>query len=232
MAEGGLCMVGDTRLLIADTDAAVRGIIRISAQEEGWRCDEAGDGITALKLFRHNVFHLAILDFDLTELDGKIVCRQIRKNHDIPVIFLSAHSGEAERLAGFAAGGNDYIIKPFYPRELVARAKSLLTLYGHAPEQKKTLACGKITIDLLSHKVTVDGRQLTLTPKEYELLLFFCQNPSKAYSRDALLNLVWGEDFYGSDRTVDTHVKSLRGKISPYHYYIVTIWGMWYKFEV
>lgn len=224
-------MVSDTRLLIADTDAAVRGIIRISAQEEGWSFDEAGDGITALKLLRRNTFQIAILDYDLAELDGKIVCRQIRKSSGIPVIFLSSHGGETERLTGLAAGGNDYMIKPFYPRELVARIKSLLTLYGHAPEQKRTLVCGKISIDLLSHKAIVENRQLALTPKEYDLLLFFCQNPSKAYSRDALLNLVWGEDFYGSDRTVDTHIKSLRGKISPYHYYIVTIWGMGYKFE-
>lgn len=224
-------MVSDTRLLIADTDAAVRGIIRISAQEEGWSFDEAGDGITALKLLRRNTFQIAILDYDLAELDGKIVCRQIRKSSGIPVIFLSSHGGETERLTGFAAGGNDYMIKPFYPRELVARIKSLLTLYGHAPEQKRTLVCGKISIDLLSHKAIVENRQLALTPKEYDLLLFFCQNPSKAYSRDVLLNLVWGEDFYGSDRTVDTHIKSLRGKISPYHYYIVTIWGMGYKFE-
>lgn len=224
-------MVSDTRLLIADTDAAVRGIIRISAQEEGWSFDEAGDGITALKLLRRNTFQIAILDYDLAELDGKIVCRQIRKSSGIPVIFLSSHGGETERLTGFAAGGNDYMIKPFYPRELVARIKSLLTLYGHTPEQKRTLVCGKISIDLLSHKAIVENRQLALTPKEYDLLLFFCQNPSKAYSRDALLNLVWGEDFYGSDRTIDTHIKSLRGKISPYHYYIVTIWGMGYKFE-
>lgn len=225
-------MVKDTRLLIADTDAAVRGILRIAAREEGWDCIEAADGITALKLFRHNSFHIALLDYDLAELDGKIVCRQIRKSMNIPVIILSTHSGEAERLAGFAAGGNDYVLKPFYPREIIARIKSLLSLYGHAPEERKTLVRGKISINLLSHKVTVDNQQLALTPKEYDLLLFFCQNPSRAYSRDALLNLVWGEDFYGSDRTVDTHVKSLRGKIHPYHHYIVTIWGMGYKFEL
>ena len=229
---GGLCMMKDTRLLIADTDAAIRGIIRVSAQEEGWDYSEAGDGITALKLFRRGAYHIAILDYSLAELDGKIVCRQIRKSSTIPVIFLSTYAGEAERLAGFTVGGNDYLLKPFYPRELIARIKSLLSLHGHAPEPQRILACGGISIDLLSHKVSVDGRSLTLTPKEYDLLLFFCQNPSKAYSRDALLNLVWGEDFYGSDRTVDTHVKGLRGKIQPYHDYIVTMWGVGYKFEI
>lgn len=225
-------MLQDTRLLVADTDSSVRNIIRIASREEGWDCEEAGDGITALKQFRHFNFHLAILDYNLAELDGRIVCRQIRKSSSIPVIFLSAHSGEAERLAGFSAGGNDYLIKPFYPRELIARAKSFLTLHGHAPEAPKTLVKGSITIDLLSYKASVDNHQLTLTPKEYDLLVFFCRNPYKAYSRDALLNLVWGDDFYGSDRTVDTHVKSLRNKIHPYHYYIVTIWGVGYKFEI
>lgn len=224
-------MFQDTRLLVADTDSSVRNIIRIAAQEESWDCEDAGDGITALKLIRRNTFQLAIVDYNLAELDGKIVCRQIRKNSNIPVILLSTHDGEAERLAGFAAGANDYIIKPFYPRELVARVKSFLFLCGHAPEAPKTLVRGSITIDLHSFKVSVDDHPVTLTPKEYDLLVFFCKNPYKAYSRDALLNLVWGDDFYGSDRTVDTHVKSLRNKIQPYHYYIVTVWGVGYKFE-
>lgn len=225
-------MIKDTRLLVADQDASVRTIIRIAAEEEGWDCSEADDGIAALKLFRHNIFHLAIVDYCLPELNGRIVCQQIRKSSSIPLILISNQTGEIERLAGFAAGANDYVLKPFYPRELVARVKSLFSLYGHAPERPKILVRGSITIDLLSHKVTVDSHQLALTPKEYDLLLFFCQHPSKAYSRDSLLTLVWGEDFYGSDRTVDTHVKSLRGKISPYHHYIVTVWGVGYKFEV
>ena len=225
-------MITNTSLLIADADASVRGILRVAAQEEEWDCTEAEDGITALKLFRRKSFHLAILDYNLAELDGKIVCKQIRKVSDIPIILLSTCAGEEERLAGFVAGANDYVLKPFYPRELVARAKSLLSLYGHAPQKHKVVVRGAISIDLLSRKVTVDDRQLTLAPKEYDLLLFFCQNTSRVYSRDALLNLVWGEDFYGSDRTVDTHVKSLRSKIQPYHYYIVTIWGTGYKFEL
>ena len=225
-------MINDTRLLVADADTTVRSIIRVAVEEEGWDIFEVSDGITALKLFRRNSFHIAILDYDLPELDGRIVCRQIRKNSNIPVIFLSNHTGELERLTGFSAGGNDYLMKPFYPRELVARIKSLLSLHGHAPEAQKTLTRGEITIDLFSHKAMVENKELNLTPKEYDLLLFLCQNPSKAYSRDALLNLVWGEDFCGSDRTVDTHIKSLRGKLYPYHYYIVTIWGVGYKFEI
>ena len=224
-------MVQGIRLLIADTDASIRGIIRVAAREEGWDCSEAADGIVALKLFRRNSYHLAVLDYDLAELNGRIVCKQIRKSSKIPIILLSVHSGEAERLAGFAAGGNDYILKPFYPGEVVARIKSLMTLYGYDNVQKKTLQRGGIEIDLLSYNVYVDQKVIRLTPKEYDLLVFFCQNPKKAFSRDALLDLVWGDDFDGSDRTVDTHVKSLRGKIRPYSFYIATIWGVGYKFE-
>ena len=225
-------MIQRARLLIADTDASIRGIIRIAVKEEGWECSEATDGITALKLFRRNSYHLAILDYNLTELNGRIVCKQIRKSSKIPIILLSVHSGEAERLAGFAAGCNDYIIKPFYPGEVVARIKSLMTLYGYENVPKKTLVRGGIEIDLQSYNVYVDQKLISLTPKEYDLLVFFCQNPEIAYSRDTLLDLVWGHDFYGSDRTIDTHVKSLRGKIQPYNFYIATIWGVGYKFEV
>jgi len=230
--NGGKRVIKDINLLIADTDASIRGIVRIAAKEEGWECDEAVDGIGALKFFRRNHYHVVILDYDLAELNGRIVCRQIRKTSTIPVILLSAQSGEAERLAGFAAGGNDYILKPFYPREVIARVKSLLELYGHAAEPNKTLVQGGIAIDLLSHRVSVDKKEISLTPKEYDLLLFFCQNAGRAYPRDTLLDVVWGEDFYGTDRTVDTHIKSLRGKISPYHHYIITIWGVGYKFEI
>ena len=225
-------MIQRTRLLIADTDASIRGIIRIAVKEEGWDCSEATDGIMALKLFRRNTYHLAVLDYNLAELNGCIVCNQIRKSSRIPIILLSVHSGEAERLTGFAAGCNDYIIKPFYPGEVVARIKSLMTLYGHDNVPKKTLVRGGIEIDLQSYNVYVNQKLIRLTPKEYDLLVFFCQNPEIAYSRDALLDLVWGHDFYGSDRTVDTHVKSLRGKIQPYNFYIATVWGVGYKFEV
>ena len=225
-------MIQRARLLIADTDASIRGIIRVAVKEEGWDCSEATDGITALKLFRRNSYHLAILDYNLAELNGRIVCKQIRKSSKIPIILLSVHSGEAERLTGFAAGCNDYIIKPFYPGEVVARIKSLMTLYGYENMPRKTLVRGGIEIDMQSYNVYVNKKLINLTPKEYDLLVFFCQNPEKAYSRDALLDLVWGHDFCGSDRTVDTHVKSLRGKIQPYNFYIATVWGVGYKFEV
>lgn len=221
----------DIKLLVADSDSSVRSIIRIAAEEAGWSLDEAADGITALKLFRRGRYHLLIVDFDLPELDGRIVCRQIRKSSALPVIFLSLHPEESERLASFEVGGNDYVLKPFYPRELMARVLSLLTLAGHTPQIRKNLSCGGLSLDLWSREVRVDGRRLSLTPKEYDLLLFFCHNQDMVFSRDVLLNRVWGDDFCGSDRTVDSHVKSLRSKITPHHGRIVTVWGVGYKFE-
>ncbi len=220
------------RLLLADADSSVRRIVKIAAEEEGWQCDEAANGIMALKLFRHEKYDLVVLDADLPELDGKLVCRQIRKTSGIPLLLTGKGELEDDRLSAFAAGGNDYVIKPFYPRELIARVKSLITLSGKKPESKKELAIGKLTIDFLSRTVRVGEREVVLAPKEYDLLLHLCQNPAIAYSRDKLLNLVWGEDFFGTDRTVDTHVKSIRNKIKPYHYYIVTVWGYGYKFEI
>ncbi len=220
------------RVLIADADAAVREIVQFSVQEAGWACSEARDGIAAIKLFRRQAYSLAILDVELPEINGKIVCAQFRKTARIPVIFLSVHRSEENRLAAFDAGGNDYVVKPFYPRELIARARSLISLTGHMAETRHRLAVGPLRIDLDSHLIHLDDALLQLTPREYDLLLFFCQNPNRAFSRNLLLDAVWGEQFIGTDRTVDTHVKSLREKIKPYHNHIVTVWGYGYKFEV
>lgn len=221
----------EIRLLIADSDYSIRNIIRIASEEAGWLSDDASNGIMALKLFRRRHYHLAVLDFSLAELDGRIVCRQIRKSSALPVIFLSVYPEESERLACFAVGGNDYVLKPFYPRELMARIRSFLSLTGYDLQVKKNIVSEGIIIDLFSRDVLVDGRQICLTPREYDLLLFFCQNPHRAYSREVLLNCVWGEEFQGSDRTVDTHVKSLRAKIQPFQSRIITVWGIGYKYE-
>lgn len=221
----------DVRMMVADADLSVREVVRSCVKGEGWNCDEAKDGIGALKLLRRKKYHLVVLEAELPEINGELVCMQIRKTERTPVIFLSKRSSENERLAGFYAGGNDYLIKPFFPRELTARIKSLLGLYGVSPDLRKILHAGSLRIDLDSHNVMIDERPVQLTPREYDLLLFLCQNQGKAFSRDSLLDLVWGEHFLGTDRTVDTHIKSLRNKIRP-HNYIVTIWGYGYKFEL
>ncbi len=174
---------------------------------------------------------MILLEDALPEISGDLVCTQIRKSTRTPVIFLSKRTSEEARLAGFAAGGNDFVLKPFFPRELVARIRSFFSLYGAACVGQHVLTAGRLSIDTQSHIALLDGRPLALAPREYDLLLFLCRNPNKAFSRDALLDLVWGQDFVGTERTVDTHVKSLRGKLHPYHNYIATIWGYGYKFE-
>jgi DNA-binding response OmpR family regulator len=220
------------RLLIADADPSVRAIVRRCAEDEKWLLDEAKDGIEAVKLLRRKKYHLIILEVELPVIDGFMICENLKHNPDVLVIFISKKTSENDRLAAFEAGGNDYIIKPFYPRELVARIKNLLKLAGIVSMANQFLYSGKLKIDLYSQEVYADGRRIKLTPREYNLLLFFCRNPNKAFSRSMLLDLVWGRQFEGTDRTVDTHIKSLREKIKPYHNYITTIWGYGYKYEV
>ena len=224
-------LAGEIHLMVADGDSSIRNIIVMIAKAEGWKCDEAADGIAALKRLRHREYQMVILDTDLPELDGKIVCRHIRKSSRIPIIFIGKSGTEEERLEGFAVGGNDYLVRPFYPRELVARIKNLFWLINQASEIPKIMEFGGIRLDLDSHAVLVEKRRVQLTPKEYDLLVFFSKNPGQAFSRDALLNMVWGHEFFGSDRTVDTHVKSLRSKIHPLQHYVETIWGFGYKFS-
>ncbi len=217
------------KLLIADADPSVRAIVRRCAEDEKWLLDEAKDGIEAVKLLRRKKYHLIILEVELPVIDGFMICENLKHNPDILVIFISKKSSEIDRLEAFEAGGNDYIIKPFYPRELVARIKNLLKLAGIVSMANQFLYSGKLKIDLYSQDVYADNRRIKLTPREYNLLLFFCRNPNKAFSRSMLLDLVWGRQFEGTDRTVDTHVKSLREKIKPYHNYITTVWGYGYK---
>jgi DNA-binding response OmpR family regulator len=226
-------MNSDIRLLIVDQSSAVRGEIRQLALMQGYSFDEAADGIAALKLFRRNDYHLIVMDTDLPELDGRNVCRQIRKTSDVPILFISARTSEQEKLCAFEIGADDFITKPFYPRELLARIKVFLYRTGSQNKQiASKIAFNGLFINTVSREVTVDERLVSLTPKEYDLLFFLSQNPNKAYSREALLNEVWGYCFTGSDRTIDTHIRTLRENIRPYDGYIVTVWGFGYKFVI
>ncbi len=226
MAKGGI------RLLIADKDATVRDILMFGAREEKFEADGASDGIQALKLLKKATYNLAVLDAEMPQLGGVIVCRHLRKSSAMPVILTSGNGNEQNRIEAFQAGANDYVLKPFFPREVTLRIKSLLTLAGASPVRTKALAMGGVEIDPQARAVYVDHALRPLSPKEFDLLLCFARNPGQAFSRSQLLDHVWGQDFFGTERTVDTHVKSLRQKLAPYDGAIVTVWGYGYKFVV
>lgn len=231
IAKGGGQVPETVLLLVAVADALLRQQVRQAAEAEGWACDVAADGIAALKALRHGEYQLIVLDAELPEVDGRVVCRHIRRSSRVPIIFVGEGTGEAERLAGFSAGGNDYLLKPFYMRELMARIRNLLDIFGYTGAAAALVNHGWLEVDPAQRSAQAEGARLNLTPREYDLLLFFSRNPHQAFSRDALLDLVWGQDFEGGDRTVDTHVKSLRAKLGRRGGHIETLWGFGYRFE-
>ena len=219
-------------LLIADREADVRTTIKTYAAFENFTVDEATDGIAALKLFRRNNYHIVIMDAHLPELNTWHVCRQIRKSHDIPIMILSRQHNEEEKLSFFDIGVDDFMLKPFSIKEMIARIHVMLrhSANNHDYTPRRLLIEG-LCIDTISRIVYIDGESVMLTPKEYKLLLFLAQNPNQAFSRDIILRKVWGDDFFGTDRTVDTHIKMLREHIKPYDKYIETVWGIGYIFK-
>lgn len=220
-----------TRILLADDDIRIRSIVREYAQAEDWAFDEANDGEEALKLFSAGSYALVVLDVMMPRLDGWGTLKQIRKDSQVPVILLTARNEEYDRLLGFELGVDDYIGKPFSPRELIARMKALIKRSGAAQAAETAFVLEGLRVDPAARTVQVDGEAVALSPKEFDLLAFFVSRPEVAFTRDQLLNHVWGYDFFGDARTVDTHVKSLREKLGAYRERIVTVWGTGYRFS-
>ncbi len=220
-----------TRILLADDDARIRSIVREYAQAEDWAFDEAGDGEEALRLFSAGSYALVVLDVMMPRLDGWGALKQIRRDSQVPVILLTARNEEYDRLLGFELGVDDYIGKPFSPRELIARMKALLKRSGTAQAAGAAFILDGLRVDPAARTVQIDGEPVALSPKEFDLLAFFVSRPEIAFTRDQLLNHVWGYDFFGDARTVDTHVKSLREKLGAYREHIVTVWGTGYRFS-
>lgn len=220
------------RLLIVDPAAEIRAAIKNHAALENFLSDEAADGITALKLFRRNDYNIIIMDANLLELDAWHVCQQIRKSSNAPIIMLSNQSSEDEKLSFYQIGIDDFVEKPFSYKELIARIQVMLR---HSKQKEdytpRRLIFDGLCIDSASRTVYIDGQSVVLTRKEYKLLLFLAKNPNRAMTRDTILDEVWGEDFFGTDRTVDSHIKTLRENIKPYHYFIDTVWGYGYMFK-
>ena len=220
------------RLLVVDDEEKIREVIKEYAEFEGYEAVEAVDGMDAVKLVKEQDFDLIIMDIMMPRLDGFSAVKELRKVKDVPVIMLSARTEEYDKLFGFELGADDYVVKPFSPKELMARVNAVLkrkdsSVTGIVDEVK----FGGLVIDFAGRNVFVDGEKIALTPKEYELLNYFVKNVGIALSRERLLREVWSYDYYGDDRTVDTHVKMLRSSIKEYRKYIVTLRGVGYKFE-
>ncbi|MDP4119286.1 MAG: response regulator transcription factor [Bacillota bacterium] len=221
------------KILVADDEDKIREVIREYAEFEGYNVTEAVDGMEAVNIVKQQDFDLIVMDVMMPRLDGFSACKEIKKIKDIPVLMLSARGEEYDKLFGFETGVDDYVVKPFSPKEIMARINVIIS--RHRPSENdinETLKFGGLEIDMLGRNVYVDGIKAEMTPKEYDLLFYLVRNKNIALSRDKLLEDVWGFDFFGDDRTVDTHIKMLRNSIGPYRDYIVTLRGLGYKFEV
>lgn len=224
------------KLLIVDDEEMIRKLIRKYAEFDGHEVVEACDGLDAVTKFRHNDFDLIVMDIMMPELDGFSACREIRKTSNVPIIMLSARGEEYDKINGFEIGIDDYVVKPFSPKELLLRINAILkrTASDKVEEKKNeivTLADGGLVADITARIVYVDGVRVDMSPKEYELFFYLLRNKNIALSRDKLLQDVWGYDFFGDDRTLDTHIKILRKSLGPYSDFVVTIRGMGYRFE-
>ena len=220
------------KILVVDDEPKIREVIREYAEFSGYEVTEAEDGMSAIGLCKLNDYDLVIMDIMMPKLDGFSACKEIKKVKEIPVIMLSARGEEYDKLFGFELGIDDYIVKPFSPKELIARVNAVLSrVHSSSGTPQNTLKFGGLEINIPARVVTVDGKKVDLTPKEYELLFYLVENKNIALSRDKLLSDIWGYDFFGDDRTIDTHIKNLRNSLGPYRDYIVTLRGVGYKFE-
>ena len=220
------------KLLVVDDEPKIREVIREYAEFNGYEVTEAEDGMSAVGLCKLNKYDLVILDIMMPKLDGFTACKEIKKISDVPIIMLSARGEEYDKLFGFELGIDDYIVKPFSPKELMARVNVVLERRNSvSKDNSSVLTFDGLEINIAARTVSVDGKRVELTPKEYDLLFYLIKNKNIALSRDKLLSDIWGYDFFGHDRTIDTHIKNLRNNLGPYRDFIVTLRGVGYKFE-
>lgn len=218
------------KILIVDDEQNIRAVLREYAEFEGYECDEAEDGMEAVKLARENTYDVIIMDVMMPKLDGYYAVKEIRKFSSVPIVMLSARVEEYDRLFGFEVGVDDYVTKPFSPKEVMMRIGAILK--RTRPAKQSVIVSDGLEIDVAGRNVYVDGEKVNMTPKEYELLFYLAENRGIAVSREKLLSNVWGYDFYGDDRTVDTHIKMLRSSLGKYRDKIVTLRGLGYKIEL
>lgn len=216
------------KILVVDDEKLIRNVIKDYLEHEGYEVHEAENGNIALKVFKEEKIDLIVLDIMMPEMDGFETLKEIRKISEVSIIMLTAMKEELDKLHSFDLGVDDYVTKPFSPRELTARVKAVLKRNGKI---KETYNYKGLEIDYKGKKVTIDDKEQDLTPKEYEILTYFIDNKGIALSREQLLNVIWGYDFYGDDRTVDTHIKMLRRSLGKYRDLIKTVRGTGYKYE-
>ena len=237
-------------ILVVEDEQDLCNLIRTQLEAEGYTVHQAFDGLTALELVEAYAPHLVILDWMLPGLDGLSVCRRIRENHLMPILMLTARAEEVDRVLGLEVGADDYVIKPFGMRELLARVRAILRRVAldsrlqspsletvgsslqTLPAPPEPIMRGPLVIDVARHSVTVDGAEVEVTPKEFDLLVLLVSHPGRAFSRDFLLEHIWGGEYEGLDRTVDTQITRLRKKLGPLSEKLVTVWGVGYRFNV
>ncbi|MBE6125849.1 MAG: response regulator transcription factor [Erysipelotrichaceae bacterium] len=219
------------KLLIVDDEQKIREMIRKYAVFEGHQVFEASDGFTAVQMAEENNYDLIIMDVMMPELDGFSAVKAIRKFKQTPVIMLSARGEEYDRIHGFEVGIDDYVVKPFSVKELMMRVQAILARGGNYSNESNTVSFEGLTLDYSARIVTIDGKRVDLSPKEYELLFYLAKNKNIALSRERLITEIWGYDYYGDDRTLDTHIKLLRKSLGEYQKFIVTVRGVGYRFD-
>ena len=222
------------KIMIVDDDANICELVRLYLEKEGYETVVCLDGAKALEEFKLDPPNLAVLDIMMPKIDGITLCREIRKTSDVPIIMLTAKGETFDKVLGLELGADDYIVKPFEGKELVARVKAVLRRYMKDEDEVKIIEFNNLSINLSNYELKVGGTVLDTPPKELELLYYLASHPNRVFTREELLEDVWGFDYYGDSRTVDVHVKRLRGKLEGLEedWSLKTVWGVGYKFEV
>ncbi|MDD6857943.1 MAG: response regulator transcription factor [Lachnospiraceae bacterium] len=218
-------------ILVVDDEEKIRTLIRKYGEFEGFKMEEAANGVEAIQKCKNEEFDLIILDIMMPEMDGFTVCKKIREEKKTPIIILSARGEEYDKIHGFEMGIDDYVVKPFSPRELMMRIRAVISRNKPDENVHEIYEREGLKIDFTGRVVTIDGKAVSMTPKEYELLQYFVKNRGIALTRSRLINDVWGYDYFGDDRTLDTHIKLLRNNLGEYRKFLVTLRGVGYRFE-
>lgn len=224
-----------TKVLVVDDDGNIRQLLRLYLEKEGFEYVGATDGVHGLKVFKESSPDIVIMDLMMPKMDGNTLCQEIRKISSIPIIMLTAKGETFDKVLGLTIGADDYVVKPFEPKEVIARIYAVLRRTGkNAEENEKEIVLPDIDVNLSQYELTVKGEKIDMPPKELELLFFLCKNPDRVFTRDQLLDDIWGYDYFGDGRTVDVHIKRIRQKIDGKSdkWELKTVWGVGYKFEL